>query len=33
MTEPASDHGRAEPATVVACCQLAPVLGDPAANR
>ena len=25
MTEPASDHDRAEPATVVACCQLAPV--------
>ena len=33
MTEPASDHDRAAPATVVACCQLAPVLGDPAANR
>ena len=33
MTEPARDHDRALPATVVACCQLAPVLGDPAANR
>jgi 5-aminopentanamidase len=31
MTEPASADDRA--ATVVACCQLAPVLGDPAANR
>src|SRR5262245_50558494 len=33
MTEPASVDDRAVPATVVACCQLAPVLGDPAANR
>src|SRR5215472_2001302 len=33
MTEPARDHDHALPATVVACCQLAPVLGDPAANR
>jgi 5-aminopentanamidase len=33
MTEPASDAGRAADTTVVACCQLAPVLGDPVANR
>jgi 5-aminopentanamidase len=33
MTEPASADDRAVPATLVACCQLAPVLGDPAANR
>jgi predicted amidohydrolase len=33
MTETAHDSERAADATVVACCQLAPVLGDPAANR
>jgi 5-aminopentanamidase len=33
MTGPASDDGRTVGATVVACCQLPPVLGDPAANR
>jgi len=33
MTEPARADDHAVPATVVACCQLAPVLGDPAANR
>jgi 5-aminopentanamidase len=33
MTDQASDGGPPADATVVACCQLAPVLGDPAANR